>query len=297
MKLHGAVPQWRSDLPAVQRDALRLLARRGLLPGQPEPGDTLPTFLEAALQRRLTSRFPAAACPRLHLSMGAVHATLTVTYEAPLDFRTISQAMQAATPLPWLHSALAHLSVTSWLAQAVWTPYDTWHHYLRHWGDVASFRQNCAAELQVAPSSLSDTEVEAWAETHSLLHPWAVARQLRLDPDAQVLSLPTLAAQAPSPLHRRIVEGLTTLKALDRRVPARFSPPHRPLPQVILALDGDEDLTLELASEFVEYGRPLSPTLSVAVEGHPLRVFTTYVRSAHELFRTTDDLLTQFQDL
>lgn len=296
MKICGASTHLRTDLPPAQLGAYGLLARRGLLPGQPQPGDTLGTFMQGALQRRLIARLPHAANPQVQLAVGVRQATLTLSYEPPIDFRVVSQAMQDATPMPWLHSALAHLSVTSWLAQAVWTPYDTWHHYLRHWGDVASFRRDCAADLEVSPNTLSDGDVEAWAESRSLLHPWAVARQLRLDPEAKVLSLPTLAAQAPSPLHRRIVEGLTTLKALDRRVPSRFSPASRPLPQVIVALNDDEGLTMELASEHLEHGGPLSPTLRVAVDGHPLRVFTTYVRSAHALFRTTDDLLKQFQD-
>lgn len=301
MNIHGAAPHLRSGTIPQHVGVFEHLARHGLLPGQPEPGETLPVFAGRALESGLRARLLETAAPTLRLEVAGHHlrhhpATLEVSYEPVIEYRGISAEFLSATDPLWLQSVMAYLSTASSQGLSVWTPYDAWHHYTRGWGDFESFRRQCSVDQQVPEKDLTDQDVQAWAAAHDMLDPWTAARQLRLDPRQKVLSLPAVERQAATPLQRRIAERLTELVRLDRRIPAGHTPRKPPCPHVLVFYDGDEGLGLELAAEFLET-LDTGPALRVNVDPGGLKVFNTYARNAQTLFRHTEALLDLLQEL
>ncbi|GAA5512499.1 hypothetical protein Dcar01_01213 [Deinococcus carri] len=297
MNIHRARSHLRSGTVTQHVGVFEHLARHGLLPGRPQPGETLPMFAGRALGDGLRARFPEAATPMLRLEVESHHpATLEVRFEPVIESRSLSAEFLNATDPLWLQTVMAYLSTASSQGLSVWTPYDAWHHYTRGWGDFESFRGQCAVDQQIPEEDLTDRDVQVWAEMHEMLDPWTVARQLRLDPGRKLLSLPTLERQAATPLHRRIAEQLVALVHLDRRIPAGHTSQQRPCPHVIVFYEGDEGLSVEFATEFLETV-DLGPALRVNVDPGGLRVFNAYARHAQTLFRHTEALLDLLQEL
>ncbi|MEF2278304.1 hypothetical protein V3W47_08320 [Deinococcus sp. YIM 134068] len=301
MNIHGARSHLRSGTVPQHVGVFEHLARHRLLPGRPEPGETLPVFAGRALKSGLRARFPETAVPTIRLEvaghpLGHHPATLEVSYQPVIEYRGLSAEFLNVTDPLWLQTVMAYLSTASSQGLSVWTPYDAWHHYTRGWGDFESFRRQCGVDQQVPEQDLTDRDVQAWAEMHDMLDPWTVARQLRLDLGSKLLSLPALERQAATPLHRRIAEQLVALVRLDRRIPAGYTQQQRPCPHVIAFYDGDDGLCLEFANEFLETV-DLGPALRVNVDQGGLGVFNTYARHAQTLFRHTEALLDLLQEL
>ncbi|MBB5234233.1 hypothetical protein [Deinococcus budaensis] len=301
MNIHGARSHQRSHTIHEHAGVFEQLARYGLLPGRPQPGETLPVFAGRALEDGLRARFPESAVPTLRLEVAGHHlhhhsATLEVSYEPVIESRGLSAEFLDATDPLWLQTVMAYLSTASSQGLSVWTPYDAWHYYTREWGDFESFRRHCAVEQQVPEKELTDRDVQDWAAAFEMLDPWTVARLFRLDPGRKLLSLPALERQAATPLHRRIAEQLAALVHLDWRLPAGHTSQKQPCPHVIVFYDGDDGLCLELAAEVLDM-LDTGPALRVNVDPGGLRVFNTYARNAQTLFRRTEALLDLLQEL